>query len=133
MTTIYHSHIMFLAFSLCLYLGEYPHLDLGIPLRPHTCHAHELRSGETPKREANGGLFPWWPPALGWWATTWKGQRGGRPKEEEGEEKGRVMVVVVVKVIELYFEGEVKRKVMEMMMKVMFEIKVEVMGVVIWW
>ena len=59
----------------------------------------------------------------------------GRPSEvaglneEEREEKGRVIVLVVVLVdmMELDFIGEGKRKVMEMMMKVMLEAEVEVM------
>jgi len=71
-------------------------------------YAHDLSNKETPKREVNEGLAPWWPPALGWCATTWGVQGGSRPKDEEGVEKGRVMVAVVVllKVMELDFEGE---------------------------
>jgi len=56
---------------------------------------------------------------------------GWPPKEEEGEEKGRVMVLV--KVIELDFEGAMKRKVIEMMMMIMLEVEILVMGVVLWW
>jgi len=77
------------------------------------------------------GLALWWLSTLGWCATTWRGQGGGRPKEEEGEEKGREMVLV--KVIELDFEGAVKRKVIEMMMMIMLEVEILVMGVVLWW
>jgi len=96
-------------------------------------YVHELRSRKTPKRVVNGGLVAAGPREVH--------HHLGRPsgvvglKEEEGEEKGRVMVLVVVlvKVMELDFVGEGKRKVIEMMMKVMLEVEIEVMGVVIWW
>ena len=39
------------------------------------------------------------------------------------------MVLVVVEIMELDFVGERKRKMMEMMMKVMLEVEVVVMGV----
>jgi len=59
----------------------------------------------------------------------------GRPSgvAGKGEEKGRVMVLVVglVKVMVLDFVGEEKRKVMELMMKVMLEVEVVVMEMVL--
>ena len=42
-------------------------------------------------------------------------------------------MMVLVKVIELDFEGAVKRKVIEMMMMIMLEVEILVMGVVLWW
>jgi len=57
-------------------------------------YAREFRSRETPKREVDRGLAPWWPPALNQPPRVAKEVTG--PKKEEGEEKGRVMVLVVV-------------------------------------
>jgi len=96
-------------------------------------YAHELRNRKTPKREANGGLAPWWPPALGLCATTWGGQEGWSAQGGgKGEGKGDGVGGGVGEGNGVGFRRSGKegdRDENEMIL----EVEVVVMGVVLWW